>query len=180
MAVLTIIPIQFESNGLLSVLCDEISLQTNLQTRIIRIDFNPSYAYNPARGQYHSTQLLSGLNRLDIQSDKILGVTELDLFIPILTYVFGEAQLNGPAAIVSAYRLFPEFYGLPPDVSLVQLRLIKEAIHELGHTFGLKHCTNYGCVLNVSTYVEEIDLKSHRFCGQCQKTLRESKVDPST
>jgi len=95
----------------------------------------------------------------------------LDLFIPILTFVFGEAQLDGPAAVVSASRLCPTFYGLPPDHELLYQRLAKEAIHELAHTFGLVHCQNQTCVLSSSSYAENIDLKEGRFCMRCRAQL---------
>ena len=89
----------------------------------------------------------------------------MDLFIPILTYVFGEAQLDGIGAVVSLHRLNNQFYGLPEDTGLMHDRLLKEAVHELGHTFGLLHCFQPGCVLNASTYVEDIDQKSRELCS---------------
>ena len=92
-------------------------------------------------------------------------------FIPILTFVFGEARLNGRCAVVSSYRLDNRFYGLPNNPALMEARLLKEAIHELGHTYGLLHCHNPGCVMKSSTYVEEIDFKSSRFCGTCADKL---------
>jgi archaemetzincin len=101
----------------------------------------------------------------------VLGVAEVDLFIPILTFVFGEAQLEGPGAIVSTHRLNNKFYGLPENQTLLVQRIVKESIHELGHTFGLLHCSSPGCVLNSSTYVEDIDQKSDALCPQCQQRL---------
>ena len=99
---------------------------------------------------------------------KILGVTAVDLFIPILTYVFGEAQLDGIGALVSMHRLNNRLYGLPDNDQLLRERLNKEAIHELGHTFGLLHCSTPGCVLSASTYVEDIDQKSDQVCHECR------------
>jgi archaemetzincin len=93
------------------------------------------------------------------------------LYIPVLTFVFGEARLNGQCAVVSSYRLDNKFYGLPDDPALLQERLLKEAIHELGHTYGLFHCQNPECVMKSSTYVEEIDFKSSRFCDKCWDKL---------
>jgi archaemetzincin len=104
---------------------------------------------------------------------KVLGVTSLDLFVPVLTFVFGEAQLNGTAALVSTFRLNETFYGFPPNEALLEERLIKEAVHELGHTFGLIHCRDFACVMHSSTSVEEIDVKGKEFCGSCRKILRE-------
>jgi archaemetzincin len=69
------------------------------------------------------------------------------------------------------HRLNNTFYGMPENKALLVQRFVKESIHELGHTFGLLHCSSPGCVLNASTYVEDIDQKSDTFCLQCQKHL---------
>jgi archaemetzincin len=134
--------------------------------------FDPERAYDSSRGQYHATLLLEQLLAAGSGAARVVGVTGVDLFVPILTYVFGEAQLEGPAAVVSLHRLRPEVYGLPPDDELLAARLEKEAIHELGHTFGLQHCRDPACVMRASTYVEEIDLKSARFCERCEGVVR--------
>jgi archaemetzincin len=97
-------------------------------------------------------------------------VVSADLYIPILTFVFGEAQLKGSCAVVSLHRLRQEFYGLPADPQLLTSRLIKEAVHELGHTLGIPHCEDYGCVMAPSHAVEWIDLKNSGFCEACRAT----------
>jgi archaemetzincin len=102
---------------------------------------------------------------------KILTLTDFDLFVPVLTFVFGEAQLNGKAAIVSAHRLYPEFYGLPPNDEIFISRLIKEINHELGHTYGLRHCLDFECVMHASSNVDEIDIKSENFCPDCHTKI---------
>jgi len=120
------------------------------------------------RNQYSSSAIIERLERdLPAADSKVLAVTGLDLYIPVLTFVFGEARLNGRCAVVSSYRLDNKFYGLPDNPMLLQERLLKEAIHELGHTFGLIHCHDPECVMKSSTYVEEIDFKSSRFCDKC-------------
>jgi archaemetzincin len=98
---------------------------------------------------------------------RLLGVTAADLYIPILTFVFGEAELHGVCAVVSLHRLRQEFYGMPPDARTERERVLKEALHELGHTFGLAHCEDYQCVMAPSHSVEWIDLKDWRFCADC-------------
>ncbi|MGA3211524.1 MAG: archaemetzincin family Zn-dependent metalloprotease [Terriglobales bacterium] len=126
------------------------------------------FAYHPERRQYHSSEILARMMPLvGPKCWRLLGVTGLDLYIPILTYVFGEAQLTGRCALVSTHRLHQEFYGLPPDRELLHQRLLKEAVHELGHTLELTHCDDYDCVMSSSHSVEWIDLKGQHLCSAC-------------
>jgi archaemetzincin len=132
-----------------------------------------SFALEPGRKQYHSTAILQRLERTADPDVRILGVTALDLYVPVLTFVFGEAQLEGNCAVVSTARLREEFYGLPRRDDLVRERLLKEAVHELGHTFGLRHCPDWQCVMASSHAVERLDIKSAEFCASCrQEVLR--------
>jgi archaemetzincin len=128
----------------------------------------------PSRQQHHATLVLAALlSQRREPCGKILGVVAVDLFSPVLTFVFGQAQFDGPSAVVSTYRLRTEFYGLPADEGLLVERAIKECVHELGHAFGLVHCRYYGCVMHPSTAVEEVDLKRSAFCGRCASLLDE-------
>jgi archaemetzincin len=174
MSELCLVPIFMSGRDLLIKELGRRLTQTfRLQVRIREPWFDPELTYDASRGQYDSNmllgQLLSGPSE---HAMRILGVTSVDLFIPVLTYVFGEAQLGGPAAVVSTNRLRSEKYGLPPDPENLISRLEKEAVHELGHTFGLVHCSDPACVMHASTYVEEIDPKEASFCAACLKTLR--------
>ena len=136
----------------------------------LELDLQPAYA--PERRQYHATMILAGLFRhLPRHGKKILGITTVDLFIPVLTFVFGQSQLDGPAAVVSTHRLESTFYGLPPDEGLLLERTIKESVHELGHAFGLVHCPEQECVMHASTYVEEVDIRGAEFCEDCRGRL---------
>ena len=138
----------------------------------LELDLDLGLFYSEERNQYHSTLILSKiLMNIPDDAEKIIGVTHVDLFIPILTYVFGEAQLGGKGALVSTFRLRNEFYGLPPDDNLLNTRILKEILHELGHTMGLVHCQNYECAMHFSTYVEDIDLKKSQFCSNCKNIL---------
>ena len=130
-----------------------------------------SSTWDADRNQYYSTAILQ---RLDLDSDpgtRVLGVTSCDLYVPVLTFVFGEAQLEGNCAVASLARLREEFYGLPPREELSRERLLKEAVHELGHTFGLRHCNDWRCVMSSSHGVERVDVKGSEFCGVCRKTV---------
>ena len=130
-----------------------------------------SFALDLNRRQYYSTAILQ---RLECASDldaRILGVTACDLYVPVLTFVFGEAQLDGNCAVVSTARLQEGFYGLPRREDLHRERLVKEAAHELGHTFGLRHCADWRCVMSSSHGVERLDVKGTEFCARCRKRV---------
>jgi archaemetzincin len=133
--------------------------------------FDLSFALDAARNQYHSTAILQRLDRASEPGVRVLGVTTCDLYVPVLTFVFGEAQLDGSCAVVSTARLHDEFYGLPPRPELLRERLVKEAAHELGHTFGLRHCADWRCVMSSSHAVERLDIKSAEFCATCRKPV---------
>lgn len=142
--------------------------------KVLVDDVDVAPVYDASRGQFYSTGLLAELVRLGEQhpSTKLLGVTDVDLFIPILTFVFGEAQLGGPTALLSSYRLRQEFYGLPADTGLLFDRIEKEALHELGHTLGLVHCEDRGCVMHFSNSVDQVDLKPNDYCAECRRRIR--------
>ena len=128
--------------------------------------------YSRDRQQYHSTEILRKLLPYAVAAGQhVLGIMDEDLYIPILTFVFGEAQLAGRCALMSGHRLHQEFYGLPVDESLYLHRCEKEAVHELGHTLGLKHCDNFECVMRYSNSVADIDIKRNVFCPSCSKVL---------
>ncbi|MBM4350363.1 MAG: archaemetzincin family Zn-dependent metalloprotease [Deltaproteobacteria bacterium] len=172
MSYIDIVPIGDIEEPLLLFLKQSLFQTFKIETKIRRQRFDLSSVYDPTRNQYHSSGLLLQLiNDAPPEALKIIGVTELDLFIPIFTFLFGEAQLEGKGAIVSAHRLHNPFYGLPENKDLFKNRLSKESIHELGHTFGLIHCFNLRCVMNTSTYVEDIDQKSANFCRTCERKV---------
>jgi archaemetzincin len=172
MSYIDIVPIGDIEDSLILPLQQNIFETFKINTRIRRRHFDLISAYDSIRNQYNSSALLLQLiNDISSETLKVLGVTEMDLFIPIFTFLFGEAQLNGKGALVSVHRLQNQFYGLPGNEELLKNRLLKESIHELGHTFGLIHCFTLRCVMNTSTYVEEIDQKLARFCRRCEQGI---------
>lgn len=126
-----------------------------------------SFAFDSVRKQYHATSILRDLAGIPGEA-RILGVTTVDLCVPIFTFVFGEAQVAGRAAVVSMHRLREEFYGLPANPALLGERLLKEAVHELGHTFGLRHCQDWQCAMASSHTIDRLDLKGIRLCRACR------------
>jgi len=129
------------------------------------------FARDERRGQHYSTAILQRLETLGDSTTRVLAVTSCDLFVPVLTFVFGEAQLEGNCAVVSTARLHEEFYGMPASEPMLRERLLKEAAHELGHTFGLRHCTDWSCVMSSSHGVELLDVKGADFCRSCRKPI---------
>jgi archaemetzincin len=168
MRIVSLVPVGRVERGHLVSLAEGLASRLRVACWIRPDGLDGEFAYSPVRGQYHSTEILKRLLQdPPAESWRILGVTDADLYIPILTFVFGEAQLGDTGALVSTHRLRPEFYGLPKDPGLLQGRLLKEALHELGHTFGLRHCPYYLCVMSASHAVERIDLKQAGFCTAC-------------
>ncbi len=140
---------------------------------------DPGFAFDSDRRQHNSTEILKHLeDHFHGGADRTLGLTELDLFIPILTFVFGEALLDRSSAVVSLHRLRLRFYGLPEDEGRLLHRARTEAVHELGHTFGLIHCPNFACAMHASRVADEIDLKGAGFCADCAKYLSGQSLQP--
>lgn len=148
----------------------------HVSCHVHREGLDVSFAFDPVRNQYYSTAILQRMYGFlctvqESEQVRLLGVTALDLYVPVLTFVFGEAQLGGRCALVSLHRLREEFYGLPPSNDRLHERLIKEAVHELGHTFGLRHCADWRCVMASTHSVERLDVKSAEFCPVCRQPV---------
>lgn len=143
--------------------------------RRCRIDphaLSPDFAANGPRRQFDANLLVDALARRVVDpGERVIGVTRVDLYLSVFTFVFGAAHLDGNAAVVSMHRLDPSHYGLAGSRTLLLARLVKEAMHEGGHLFGLVHCREPGCVMGFSAVVEEIDLKSASPCPACARGM---------
>ncbi len=166
-----IILLNFNAMSFYDSIANSLSKNFNLNCHSIIPNYDINEFYSFERNQYYSTKIIEHSLLQYSKFHKILTLTDFDLFVPVLTFVFGEAQLNGKAAVVSTHRLHPEFYGLPANEKLFHSRLIKEIHHELGHTYGLRHCKNFECVMHFSSNVDEIDIKSENFCKSCLSFL---------
>ncbi len=143
-----------------------------LPVRILRSQPLPQQTYHVVRRQYNSTQLLEYLMDAEERGAfRILGITAVDLYIPILTFVFGEAQLDGRAAVISLYRPRGDDGSPAPPRPVFWRRLIKLSLHELGHSFGLEHCRREGCLMGFSSNLEQLDRKNLAFCDYCRVLL---------
>lgn len=126
-------------------------------------------AFEKKRNQYLASALLDELKKQRVSAQsKVLGVADVDIFMPDLNFVFGLAEIHGNAAVISVTRLRQEFYGLPQDEGIFRDRTVKEAVHELGHTFGLSHCSDNTCVMHFSNSLHDTDIKGVAFCSGCQ------------
>jgi len=168
---LNIVPLKFSNDPLLRKLTERLSIVFN-DINIFYTPINIEKSYSPERRQYNSTKILESVIKANPEPEGLMLIlTELDLFVPVLTHVFGEAQLNGRFSIVSICRLYEEFYTSESDMRLVLQRSYKEIMHEIGHNFGLYHCQNWECVMHSSNNVENIDIKGGYFCSDCSKLL---------
>ena len=172
MKVVHLLPVGGIDLDLLQDLRGTIPRRLSVRCEILPVALDPKPSYHAERQQFHSSEILQRMQTLVRPKDwRLLAVADVDLYIPILKYVFGEAQMGGPCAVVSAHRLCQEFYGLERDDRLVRERLLKEAIHELGHTLHLRHCQDYRCAMASSHSVEWIDLRENSMCDACRYQL---------
>src|SRR5208282_1329069 len=169
---LQLLPVGKLDGGLLAELAPALANTFQVPCELLGTPLEPEFAFHGERQQHHSSEILARMQGLVTGTTwRLLGVTAADLYIPILTFVFGEAQMGGPCAVVSLHRLRQEFYGLPKDEAILRQRLLKEAVQEVGHTVSLTHCTDYRCAMAPSHAVEWIDLKESWLCQACQERV---------
>lgn len=152
--------------------CSAVQSCFELNCEILSPEPTPDFALDISRDQYNSMEILDWIeSRFPLPDKWILGITNVDLAIPILTFVFGEARLGGRSAVISTFRLNEEFYGLTADTLILMSRIEKEAIHEVGHMMGLTHCLDRNCVMYPSSSLAQTDVKSTKLCPECRSSL---------
>jgi len=130
----------------------------------------PDQAFDKKRNQFNSSAILDKIQVFVTKNkdyQRVLGVINIDIFASGLNYVFGEAYVSGQAALISLWRLKPEFYSETSNSPIFTLRAVKEAVHELGHTLGVRHCSKNFCVMHFSNSIFDTDKKQNLLCDQC-------------
>jgi len=167
-----IAPVKFTNVQLLQNIIKKLSLKFISPFKILALQLELEKFYSKERSQYFSTQIIAeAMKHTSDINGKIILLTEVDIFVPVLTFIFGEAQLDGKHSIVSICRLHEEFYTGESNEELLLERSLKEILHELGHTFGLHHCLNWDCVMHSSPSIEDVDIKGDRYCRQCSSKI---------
>ncbi len=170
-----IIPIGDIDNTILQYTQLELEKRFNVSVEIGRQLEEPTYAYHKHKKQYNSTKILKKIHKLKLTGyDRILGIVDVDLYVPERTFVFGGADVKKKVSVISLTRLRQEFYDLPEDSAQFKYRTIIEAVHELGHTYGLYHCKNNKCVMFLSNTISDTDHKGAELCSNCEK-IKEKK-----
>ncbi len=163
-----IVPVRFSNAWLLKNILVNLSKMFTSQVQLLELNLELENFLSKERGQYYSTGVIARAMELTNNVDgKIILITDVDIFVPVLTFVFGEAQLDGKHSIVSVCRLHEEFYSGKSNNNLLLERTMKEILHELGHNFGLRHCTDWDCVMHSSPGIEEVDIKGNGYCRSC-------------
>jgi archaemetzincin len=164
---ITICPIGFVEEDVIDRIAECIRSRCGIPCEVLNSIAPLHYAYDKGRSQYNSSLMLKGLGEHCPRSFRVLGVTNLDLYVPAFKYVYGLAQIEGQCAIISLHRLRPQFYDEPPEPNLLMARIEKTALHEIAHSLGMIHCRDRRCVMYSSTRITDTDLKRSVFCLAC-------------
>ncbi len=169
-----ILPLGEVSETALNIIASHISIRINLTTQVLPALETPEYALDERRFQYDAGIIIEALESMHYNDcEKVLGVLNLDLFIPIFTHVFGEAKQGGKFGLISLFRLWKNPDGSIPSPDLIYKRAAKIGFHELGHLFNLLHCENKRCLMHFSGCVMELDRQSFSLCEYCSVYLQD-------
>ena len=167
-----LVPVGLVPADLVSWLADQMAQMLGHNTLVREALPLPASAYDPGRNQYRGDALLAALRTVSAPaSDRVLGLVDADCYAQGLNFIFGQATLAGREAFVALPRLRQLLYGLPEEPRLFRERALKEAVHELGHTWGLRHCRDRQCVMHFSNSLHDTDVKGAAFCQRCRNLL---------
>lgn len=170
---LNILPVKFSNDYLIKKIIKALTAKLKANINTVQIDFDIEKFYSEERKQYFSTHILDEAIKLTPgNKENLMILTGVDLYVPVLTFIFGEAQLKGKYSIVSNRRLHEEFYTGVKNDELLFERTMKEIYHELGHNFGLLHCIDWDCVMHTANSVEEVDIKGNFYCNSCFDSIK--------
>ena len=160
---LDIIPLGMIDYKIIEALNDELK-NMNFIVRVYAKTEPPKTALNVYRKQYNSEIILDTLRKLN---GNIVAITSSDIYLDKLNFVYSAAELDG-SALISTYRLRPEFYQEKPNFDLLIDRLVKEVLYSVFRVRGLKECPNAKCLMHKIDSVRDIDYKQKEFCGDCK------------
>ncbi len=165
---ITICPIGHVEEHIIELIAKRIQSWCQVPCETLNTVEMPYYAHDKNRSQYNASLILKRIGHHRASAFKLLGVTSIDLFVPILKYVYGLAQIEGQCAVISLHRLLPQFYDELPDADLLASRIEKTALHEFAHTLGMIHCRDRRCAMYSSTRIADTDFKNSFFCPTCR------------
>ena len=173
--ILSVLPLGAVGQDILRIVADSLQGILRIPVDLLQQEPLPQQAFMEARKQYNAMAIIRFLSENHShKSLKVLGITGKDLCNPILTYVFGEAYMNGPSAVMSYHRLHQGPTEDPVSREHFLDRVVKVALHEIGHTFDLPHCHTGRCVMRASNNLKELDDKLNYLCDYCELFLFES------
>lgn len=165
-------PVGLSNLEIVPAISEELRKKLRAPVSTIDLPLDLEIVKSSERNQFYSTKLIAqALKLTDPYNGKVLILVDVDLYIPVFTFLFGEAQLKGKHSIVSLCRLHEEFYTGKTNAPLLFARTMKEVYHELGHNFGLLHCENWDCVMHSSASIEEVDIKGKFYCSRCEREI---------
>jgi archaemetzincin len=171
-----VIPLGDVPFAVLESLASHIDTHLQIPSEILPGLENPSHAMDAKRRQYNAAAILKHLENLHLRDHlKVVGVLNVDLFIPVFTHVFGEAREGGHCALVSLYRLRKNSDGSDPSLHQILERAAKVALHELAHLFDVPHCRDSACLMHFSMNLNDLDRTPMEFCRYCRAMMDDGR-----
>lgn len=172
---IAVVPLGWVEEDVLRVVADSLQGILRMPVDVWGAMPIPEDAFMRGRNQYNAMTIIRYLaeNHSD-SSLKVLGIMDKDICNPIITYVFGEAYMGGRAAVMSSARLSATPSGEPVSREQFLDRVVKVALHEIGHTFNIPHCHTGRCVMRASNNLVELDDKLNYMCDYCEIFLADA------